>query len=445
MEKFYKLKEKKKKEKDAEESDEQVEKKGKKYYDEDGQFKWDAQSSSDEEDKSADEDDQENDADDSDLDRIVTIKPSKVEESGEDEDKLWSSEEENNTNKGVKQHKIVKDEEVQIGKRLALTNMDWDNLNSTDILAIFTSLCSTSASGRSSSMVIEKVEIYPSLFGLEQMKKDTLYGPPKELFENEEDLFKKKKKKKARKAADGLVDIDEEDNEEEAFDMNQLRKYEINKMKYFYAIIYCNTKKTAERLYNEYNDYEFEQSNLRLNLSFVADDLIFPQEVKESATEVPPDYEFKVQGQDLNKARNHTKIKLTWDETDPKRLRKFQKIMDADPDEVDEEAYKEFLASGTDSEAEQAEERLEKDKIEEYRQKLLGSLSDSKDIFRQRDLKADQSDDDNELDIKFNTGFGEDIGKKMIKKMKEEDDEEEETAWEKYQRKRKEKRKEKKQ
>jgi len=53
---------------------------------------------------------------------------------------------------------------------------------------------------------------------------------------------------------------------------------------------------------------------------------------------------------------------------------------------------------------------MDKDKIEEYRKKLLGSLSDSKDIFRQRDLKQDQSDEDNELDIKFNTGFGEDIG-----------------------------------
>jgi len=28
--------------------------------------------------------------------------------------------------------------------------------------------------------------------------------------------------------------------------------------------------------------------------------------------------------------------------------------MDADPDDLDEDAYKEFLASGTDSEAEQA-------------------------------------------------------------------------------------------
>lgn len=47
-------------------------------------------------------------------------------------------------------------------------------------------------------------------------------------------------------------------------------------MKYFYAVIHCNSFSTAERLYNEYNDYEFELSNIRLNLSFIADDLKFP-------------------------------------------------------------------------------------------------------------------------------------------------------------------------
>lgn len=47
-------------------------------------------------------------------------------------------------------------------------------------------------------------------------------------------------------------------------------------MKYFYAVIYFNSSETAERIYNEYNDYEFEMSNIRLNLSFVADDLKFP-------------------------------------------------------------------------------------------------------------------------------------------------------------------------
>jgi len=75
--------------------------------------------------------------------------------------------------------------------------MDWDNLNATDILALFSSLCK-------GDMFIKKVEIYPSLFGLEQMKRDTLYGPPKELFAEGDDKKPKKKKKAAA--------LDEEEN-----------------------------------------------------------------------------------------------------------------------------------------------------------------------------------------------------------------------------------------
>lgn len=80
------------------------------------------------------------------------------------------------------------------------------------------------------------------------------------------------------------------------------------------------------------------------------------------ATTVPSDYEFRSIDK-LNRALNHTKVNLTWDETDPKRQRKFQKILDEDPD--DDDAYREFLASHSESEVE--DEEMDKDKIEEYR------------------------------------------------------------------------------
>lgn len=73
---------------------------------------------------------------------------------------------------------------------------------------------------------------------------------------------------------------------------------------------------------------------------------------------------------------------------------------------------------------------MDKDKIEEYRQKLLGSLSGS---ANRRDLQAGgSSDEGEELDIKFNVGFGEDLGKKALKERRQRDEEEGETAWEKY-------------
>lgn len=41
-----------------------------------------------------------------------------------------------------------------------------------------------------------------------------------------------------------------------------LRKYELEKMKYFYAVIHCNSKRSAETLYDEYQGFEFENTNI---------------------------------------------------------------------------------------------------------------------------------------------------------------------------------------
>jgi len=171
MAKFYQI-----------EGDDEGEKKANKYYDEEGKFKWEAQSSSEEEE--LDREDEEESEDEEDV---------AINEEEDDESIIWSEGE------SVEQEQSG-DQGVQVGKRLALTNMDWDNLNATDILSLFSSFCK-------GDMFIKKVEIYPSLFGLEQMKKDTLYGPPKELFA-EGDAEKSKKKKKQ-------IALDEDENIDE--------------------------------------------------------------------------------------------------------------------------------------------------------------------------------------------------------------------------------------
>lgn len=98
---------------------------------------------------------------------------------GNETDSVWSVKDD----AAVEVHS---DSEIKVGKRLALTNMDWDALTAVDILALFTSFCK-------GDMFISRVEIYPSLFGLEQMKKDSLYGPPKEILDVAPSKGKKKK------------------------------------------------------------------------------------------------------------------------------------------------------------------------------------------------------------------------------------------------------------
>ena len=220
-----------------------------KFYDENGDFAWNNE-----------EDESSSSGDDSDED----------EESEEENDQIWDADAdipfgETTTEEGI-------------GKRLALNKMDWDHISAVDLMALFNSLTS-------GDVVVYKVEIYPSLFGLEKMKHDSLMGPPQEIFAKDDGtlqakLDEKKKKQKQKKKdarakqkaedggnADESSSSDDEASEvdeqkTEAFNQMQLRKYELEKMKYYYAIIHCNSKRSAVTLYDEYQGFEFEDTNI---------------------------------------------------------------------------------------------------------------------------------------------------------------------------------------
>ena len=63
----------------------------------------------------------------------------------------------------------------EVTSRLAIVNLDWDNIRASDLLAVFSSFLPSS--GR-----ILKVEVYPSEFGKERMQREEMEGPPKEIF-----------------------------------------------------------------------------------------------------------------------------------------------------------------------------------------------------------------------------------------------------------------------
>ena len=218
--------------------------------------------------------------------------------------------------------------------------------------------------------------------------------------------------------------------------MAQLRKYEVNKMKYYYAVVHCNSKKCANRIMEENNGMELELTNIKLNMSCVADDLKFPQEPKEVATDVPPNYAFN--GASISRALNHSTVRLSWDQNDKKRenmlANNFKKLLKRREDEMGDaeefEAYKDFIAGSSDeevsddaAEGSEAEEK-EQTRIESMRAKLLGGLTNDKPAKDRRndDEGADDesnSDRSEELEVNWGIGFGEDIGKKLIKDKEE--------------------------
>jgi len=204
-------------------------------------------------------------------------------------------------------------------------------------------------------------------------------------------------------------------------------------MKYYYAIAHCNTPKTANFLYDEYNGFEFENSNIRLNISIVPDEVVFEQKVKEFATDIPDGYEFSFENQQkLSNTFGHTKVNLTWDQTDIKRSTKLQNgfTREVGSDEENDDYYKGLIASSGDD--------SEESDIEETRKKLLTGLSGKPDLegknLEDIDWDAINSDElDSEqigelektgkieqkknkkssVDVKFSKGFGDNVGKKL--------------------------------
>ena len=227
-----------------------------KFYDEEGNFRWQPEANDDESSSSDESGDGEEGSEAEDEDG-----------GDSDEDSaIWDEDAD------LRYGKVANEEDV--GCRLALNKMDWDTVSALDLLALFSSLCS-------GDKVVHKVEIYPSHFGLERMKRDSLYGPPKEIFDPGEDAPTKNKRKQKKRddSSDSDSDLyqgfEHEDDDDAAYNQTKLRKYEVDKLKYYYAVIHCNTPQTALYLYDEYNGFEFENTTMRLNMSFIPDDMKF--------------------------------------------------------------------------------------------------------------------------------------------------------------------------
>ncbi|MFH4981119.1 hypothetical protein AB6A40_007828 [Gnathostoma spinigerum] len=252
---------------------------------------------------------------------------------------------------------------------------------------------------------IKSVTVYLSDFGKKRLKEEELNGPS---IQN------------SAVSDDGSVD---------RIFGEAVRAYQLERLKYYYAIVECDSMNTACAIYEECDGMEYENSSVRLDLRFVPDGMTFDEcNLKERVT-----------SDDLNadkyKPRNfesaalaNSNVDLTWDETDPERQKACRESFNVNADMEDFESLI-GPASSDEEEDNQARNKL----------KLLMGVADNEKeedlkISWDSEVKEEECEEDREI------GAMENVAERACKDKADD----EMTAWQNYQERRKRRKKERK-
>ncbi|XP_066145362.1 ESF1 homolog [Euwallacea fornicatus] len=294
--------------------------------------------------------------------------------------------------------------------RLAACNLDWDRIRAVDIMILLSSFLPSGG-------VIKSVAIYPSEYGKKRLKEEEVKGPI-ELVKNNH--------------------INKEENESEEglnFHMEKLRQYQLNRLKYYYAVITFDSPNSANKVYSECDGMEYESSATKIDLRFIPDDMTFDDIPKESCDKMPEKYEPRFF---TTTALQQAKVELTWDETNPERLEFAEKLNNGKIDDISQKDLQNFLASSSEEEEEDnsgVESELESFKTGSTIDKYKALLEDIHEKEEEKHSK----------DLGMEISWGVSLKEKTDKLMKERlEQSEEKSPFQKYLDKRKEKRKEKK-
>lgn len=307
----------------------------------------------------------------------------------------------------------------EISSRIAVVNLDWDNIRATDLMAVFTSFLPPG--GR-----LTDVSVYPSEFGRERMEREEFEGPPKGIFLSGKS--RPAEKERSDESGEGEIEEDENDDaikqaivkpdEGNDFDASKLREYQLERLRYFYAVLACSSAEVAKSIYDAVDGTEYLSSANFFDLRFVPDDTEFSMDKpRDSCQAIPEGY---TPNDFVTTALQHSKVKLTWDADDIVRKEAQAKAFRGGQKEIDENDLKAYLGS----DSSEAEEDSDQQNNNEKLVKGTGKQS-RKEAERQRmrallglgaeSTKASRSDKPvGDMQITFSAGLSEDRPKGSV-------------------------------
>src|SRR3990167_3270173 len=160
-------------------------------------------------------------------------------------------------------------------RRLALMNYDWTKIKAGDIMITFSSFLPDGG-------VLKSVKIYPSEFGKKMMEQEEKEGPG-DIFKANSTLEIADKPGQRLKAVQPEEDTNKSirphkfqrqtetpewtagiEEEQSALDLAKLRKYERDRLKYYYAVLEFDSPATADAVFEASNGFELEIKGIRI-------------------------------------------------------------------------------------------------------------------------------------------------------------------------------------
>ncbi|KAG8347742.1 hypothetical protein TRVL_01428 [Trypanosoma vivax] len=252
---------------------------------------------------------------------------------------------------------------VEPRRRLAVVNCSWDHIRSVDLYAIL--FYALPLGGR-----LIDVAVYMSEFGKRMLEHERVHGPDLWVKKDESGKDIRKMDKKADSATvkeeeeggngdeklsgddhsgdeegysdsdpwedDDPVMLEEEGEDGELFSEGKHRKYERDRMKYYYAVASFDSPETAEAVYKQLDGMDIEASGVVLDLRYIDDDEVFENPVNRADC-IPANYKplsaFKAA------AMSQTRFRISWDQDDIFRHRSLRDSFTGDTAEDDLAAY----------------------------------------------------------------------------------------------------------